>query len=140
MLKIILVLLLASAVVQFLTPRTKKLAFKIKAIDRPGPRKIHQKAMPRLGGLAIYVGFVCAAVLVLPLNSPLIGLLTGLTIILIVGIIDDIKTISPVLKLAGQSIAAGCAVGFGITVNFVANPFNGNIIPLGWISVPFTVL
>jgi len=139
-LKTIFALLLAGLVVWFLTPQVKRLAFRVKAIDRPGPRKVHQKVMPRLGGVAIYAGFVCAVMLAMPLNLPLIGLLTGLTIILLVGIIDDIKTISPVLKLAGQIAAAGCAVGFGVTVDFVNNPFNGNIMPLGWISVPFTIL
>ena len=96
--------------------------------------------MPRLGGVAIYAGFACAVMLALPLNLPLIGLLSGLTIILLVGIIDDIKNISPVLKLAGQILAAGCAVGFGVTVDFVSNPFTGHIMPLGWVSVPFTIL
>jgi UDP-GlcNAc:undecaprenyl-phosphate GlcNAc-1-phosphate transferase len=139
-LKTILALLFAGLTVWFLTPQVKRLAFRVKAIDRPGTRKVHQKAMPRLGGVAIYAGFVCAVILALPLNLPLIGLLTGLTIILLVGIIDDIKTISPVLKLAGQIAAAGCAVGFGVTVDFVTNPFNGHIMPLGWISIPFTIL
>jgi UDP-GlcNAc:undecaprenyl-phosphate GlcNAc-1-phosphate transferase len=139
-LKTIFALLLAGLLVWFLTPQVKRLAFNIKAIDRPGQRKVHQKAMPRLGGVAIYAGFVCAVMLAMPLNLPLIGLLAGLTIILLVGIIDDIKTISPVLKLAGQVAAAGWAVSFGVTVDFVTNPFNGNIMPLGWISIPFTIL
>ena len=45
-----------------LTPFVKKLAFRIGAVDRPNARKVHHRIMPRMGGLAIYIGFMAAAV------------------------------------------------------------------------------
>jgi UDP-GlcNAc:undecaprenyl-phosphate GlcNAc-1-phosphate transferase len=120
------------------TPLVSRLAFKIGAIDRPNKRKVHDRLMPRLGGLAIFVGFVIASLFLVGGSSKITGLLLGSTIILILGIVDDTRGVSPKIKLLGQLLAAAVVVAFGIQIQFVNNPFNGYFY-LGDLSIPFTL-
>ena len=60
-----------------LTPYVKQLAFKIGAVDKPDPRKVHTRTMPRLGGLAIYLATVLAVCCSLPITRDLLGILLG---------------------------------------------------------------
>ncbi|MGI6226317.1 MAG: undecaprenyl/decaprenyl-phosphate alpha-N-acetylglucosaminyl 1-phosphate transferase, partial [Peptococcales bacterium] len=53
----------------FLVPLIKKLAFKVGAVDNPSQRKVHSKPMPRLGGLAIYAGFITMVLLTQPMSQ-----------------------------------------------------------------------
>ncbi|HAU31642.1 MAG: Glycosyl transferase, family 4, conserved region-containing protein [Desulfotomaculum sp. 46_296] len=121
-----------------ITPAVRKLAFAWGAVDLPNPRKVHQHVMPRLGGLAIYVAFVIPLFLTMPV-SLFIGLITGISLIVLIGVIDDIKGISPWLKLGGQILAAYSLIMLNIQIGFVTNPFNGHIIPLGWWGIPITI-
>ena len=73
--------LLAALVSYILTPYIKKLAFLIGAIDKPDNRKVHKKIMPRLGGLAIYIAFMVAAVASLEMTMDTVGILVGATVI-----------------------------------------------------------
>ncbi|MFZ5945123.1 MAG: glycosyltransferase family 4 protein [Bacillota bacterium] len=124
-----------------LVPFIKKLAFKVGAVDNPCQRKVHCKPMPRLGGLAIYLGFVVMVLLTQELSQQVIGLLLGSSIIAALGIIDDIKEISPKVKLLGQILAAGVLVAFNIDVDYITNPFvEGSIIPLKYFNIPVTIL
>jgi UDP-GlcNAc:undecaprenyl-phosphate GlcNAc-1-phosphate transferase len=72
-----------------LTPYVKKLAFKIGALDKPEKRKVHTQVMPRLGGLAIYSGFLLSVLCTVHINKDVLGMLLGGTVIMIVGVIDD---------------------------------------------------
>ncbi|MEW5897948.1 MAG: MraY family glycosyltransferase [Bacillota bacterium] len=138
----IVAIFLAFGVAWVVTPLAEKLAFAWGAVDLPGPRKVHQKVMPRLGGLAIYAAFLAGAPLALYpayLGQPGFGLLAGATLILLVGVIDDIWGLTPWLKLLGQALAAVSILPFGIAINFVTNPLNGELISLGWLGIPLTV-
>jgi len=121
-----------------ITPMVRKLAFAWGAVDLPNPRKVHQHVMPRLGGLAIYVAFVIPLLLAIP-AGPVFGLITGVTLVVLIGLADDIKGVSPWLKLGGQILAAYSLVLFNIQIGFVTNPFNGHIIILGWWGIPITI-
>ncbi|MFA5383789.1 MAG: MraY family glycosyltransferase [Eubacteriales bacterium] len=122
-----------------LTPAVRKLAFAWGAVDLPNPRKVHQHVMPRLGGLAIYVAFVIPLLLTMPVG-PVFGLITGVSLVVLTGVIDDIKGLSPWLKLGGQILAAYSLILFNIQIDFVTNPFNGHsIIVLGWWGIPITI-
>lgn len=121
------------------TPFVKKLAIKLGAIDAPNARKVHRTVMPRMGGLAIYFAFTVTVLLTQPLTQPLMGLLLGGTIIILVGIFDDIHGLSPHWKLVGQLAAAVVLVAFGYHVDFVTNPFGSSVIPLGILSIPVTI-
>jgi len=124
-----------------LVPLIKKLAFKVGAVDNPCQRKVHCKPMPRLGGLAIYIGFIAMVLLTQPLTQQILGLVLGSTVIAIIGVVDDIKDISPKLKLAGQIIAACVLVAFNIDVDYITHPFfKGQILSLSYFSIPVTIL
>lgn len=135
----------------FLTPLIKKLAFKIGATDKPNQRKVHQKIMPRLGGLAIYISFILGIVIIRPnlnFNLPLLhpndyvhlAILLGSLIIIITGAIDDVKEISPRVKLLGQILASLVVIILGdIKVEFINLPFGGQL-DFGMLSIPFTMV
>jgi UDP-GlcNAc:undecaprenyl-phosphate GlcNAc-1-phosphate transferase len=98
-----LIALLASYV---LTPYVKKIAFKIGALDKPNKRKVHHKVMPRLGGLAIYCGFILAVLCTMHISKDILGMLLGGTVIMIIGVLDDKYQLPAKVKLLGQIIAA----------------------------------
>lgn len=122
-----------------LTPAVKKLAIKVGAVDRPNARKVHTRIIPRLGGLAIFAGFIVSVLFCMPLTSELFGLLAGCTAIVALGIWDDICNIPAKVKLAGQIIAAAIPVAFGIRIEWLTNPFGTLIVLPDWIAVPVTI-
>lgn len=121
------------------TPLVKKLAVKVNAIDKPEARKVHVEVMPRLGGLAICLGFWAGVLLTQPLTGEILGLLGGGFLICLVGVWDDIKGVSPKVKLLVQILAACLALAMGIRVEFMTHPLQG-VISLGVFSYPLTVL
>ncbi len=125
-----------------LTPLARRLAFRVKAIDHPNPRKIHRQAMPLLGGLAVYAAFWSAAGLTLLLtggSQPLQGLFWGSTLILALGIYDDIKGLSYKAKFAGQFAAALILLAFNIRIEFITLPFQ-DMVFLGIFMIPLTLV
>ena len=127
-----------------ITPLVKKLAFKIGATDKPNYRKVHQKIMPRLGGLAIYISFVIGVLIVQP-ESPyanaLSAIMIGSAIIIITGIFDDIYELSAKIKFIAQIAAALVVVLWGgVQVEFINLPFTDGIIQFGFLSIPITIL
>jgi UDP-GlcNAc:undecaprenyl-phosphate GlcNAc-1-phosphate transferase len=135
----ILILALAAFIITYgITPLVRKVAVRIGAVDRPNSRKVHRFLMPCLGGVAIYVGFLAVVLATQPLSRSMWGLLLGSTVILILGIVDDLRDLSPKVKLLGQIAAALLVVPFGIKVEFLTNPFDG-VFQLGLFSIPVTV-
>ncbi|MCL2766598.1 MAG: undecaprenyl/decaprenyl-phosphate alpha-N-acetylglucosaminyl 1-phosphate transferase [Peptococcaceae bacterium] len=125
----------------FATPFVRKLAFKCGAIDSPNERKVHKKTMPRMGGLAIYLSFVLVVLFTQEMTPFIKGLLLGGSLIVLLGIADDIRGISPRLKLSGQIVAALVVVAFGLEVRTLTNPFAASdMIALGVLAIPITVL
>lgn len=144
-------LIASLALALMLTPLVKKFAFRVGAVDVPNARKVHSRIMPRLGGLAIYASFTLTVLLLMYFipenlmmasNRNLIGaLLTGGTIIVLLGALDDRFDLSAKLKLLVQ-IGAACVVvfGFDIKVNIVNIPFGEAMQPLGeWVGIPLTI-
>lgn len=121
------------------TPGVKKLAIKIGAIDKPDERKVHTHVIPRLGGLAIYIGFMAAVLYSMPVFSEFFGFLLGAAAIVLLGIWDDIRNIPARVKLAGQIIAAAIPVAYGVQIGWVTNPFGTILIIPEWLAVPVTV-
>lgn len=134
---------LATAFISFImTPVIRKLAFKIGVIDIPkDERRVHKEPMPLMGGLAIYIGVILSALLFLDLNRELISILIGGTIILISGIIDDTKGLSPKLKILFQLMAGLSLILGDVKIDFVTNPFSpdNSIIYLNYFSIPITL-
>lgn len=130
---------IALIVTYALTPSIKKLAIKIGAIDRPNARKVHTRIIPRLGGLAIYIGFLAGVLWSVHLSYEIMGLLLGCTAIVLLGIWDDVCQIPAKVKLVGQIIAALIPVCFGIQIEWLTNPFGDLIVLPELIAVPVTV-
>lgn len=130
---------IALAVAYFVTPKVKELAVRAGAMDAPDARKVHKEPIPRMGGLAIYLGFIIAVFASVHINREIAGLLLGGTLILVLGIIDDMKQLSAKIKLYGQIIAAFVPLLFGVRIEWLTNPF-GDMIFLDYLSTPITVL
>ncbi|MGM0841721.1 MAG: glycosyltransferase family 4 protein [Bacillota bacterium] len=123
-----------------LTPLVKMLAFKIGATDRPNQRKVHQKIMPRLGGLAIFLSFVIGVIILQPENVYSTAILVGAFIIVLTGMLDDMIELSAKYKLLGQIVAALLVVVWGgAQVEFINLPFGGQI-EFGFMSIPLTII
>lgn len=137
--QIILVVLSAFVVAYLSMPFVIQLAFRIGAIDQPDKRKVHSQAMPRLGGLAIFLAFVSMALIWSKGAGAFSGILLGALVMFAVGMLDDVYQLSPWVKLAGQCLAAATAMYFGVMVHFVTNPFDG-LVALGYLSLPLTFL
>lgn len=108
------------------------LAKKFNLVDnprlRPHPAHIQKRVVPRAGGLLPFIGIVSAIIIFLPLTLNISGILAGLTILLIIGLLDDrYPGFSPYLRLLGQFIAAAFVVFSGIGINFITNPLGGII-------------
>ncbi|CRK81378.1 glycosyltransferase family 4 protein [Neobacillus massiliamazoniensis] len=123
-----------------ITPFIKKLAFLIGATDKPEQRKVHQKIMPRIGGLSIFISFIIGVLIIHPTESNHQAILIGSFIIIFIGLLDDIKDLPPVIKLAGQIVAAFIVVYMGdMNVDFINLPFGGKI-NFGPLSIPLTMI
>lgn len=139
MLQYVVPFIIALVVSYLLTPGVKKVAIKVGAVDRPNARKVHTHVIPRLGGLAIYIGFMAAVLFCVPLHHELIGMLLGCTAIVAIGIWDDICNIPARVKLVGQIAAACIPVAFGIQIEWLTNPFGDILVLPEVIAVPLTI-
>ncbi|MBQ2120346.1 MAG: undecaprenyl/decaprenyl-phosphate alpha-N-acetylglucosaminyl 1-phosphate transferase [Peptococcaceae bacterium] len=140
MLKDIFMAVLALVFSLLLVPLVAKLAIKIGAVDKPNARKVHTRIMPRMGGLAIYISFFAVLFLSQGMTRQLLGLFLGGTVLVLVGIVDDMKDIPAKVKLCGQILAACIVVGFGVRVDFMTDIFFGGMFQLSVFSAPFTVI
>ncbi len=137
--------LLCAMVVSFLmSPLVKSFAYKVGAIDVPKDnRRMHKKPTPRLGGLAIFLGFMFSILIFVPIDRQLRGILLGAVIIVVLGVVDDITPLRAGFKFIVQIAAALVAVYHGVLVQILSNPNVFSSEPywyLGWASVPITVL
>lgn len=135
---LLLIFLISFGITYLAIPLNISFAIKIGAIDRPDARKIHLKPIPRLGGLAMYLSFVIMVFINLLIHKIIIGILIGATLITIVGILDDLISLKPLVKLFCQIMIALITYQFGIAIEFITSPFGG-ILYLGWLSLPITV-
>ena len=135
-------------------PFSRWLAATIGAIDYPGNRRVNTHPVPRCGGIALYLGFL-AGCLTLYLGVTYFGwritdlyivkgiqyptLLMGISIMFIVGLIDDIVQITPKQKMAGQILAATIVALSGVSIDMVRSLVDGAYLELGWLNVPLTV-
>ena len=137
--------LLVAAIVAFIaTPVVRSLAYKIGAVDVPKDnRRMHNHPIPRMGGLAIFFGFILSALIFVPLSTPVRGMLLGGVIIVILGIFDDIYALPALPKFFVQIAAALVAVLMGNQIDILSNPNIFSSEPywvLGIWSIPISVL
>ena len=139
------------------TPLAKCIAQHLGAIDKPDERRINKVPIPRMGGIGIALGLV-AAVAVQVAGTKLLGwptvfvphmqlqgvdyklLTVAVVIVFLTGAIDDVRNLKPRQKLLGQILAACAAAASGLVIGNVANPFTAELIPIGWLAYPITVV
>ena len=141
----VLLALFAALVMSFAaTPVVKNFATRVGAIDVPRDnRRMHKHPIPRLGGLAIFLGFILAVLLFADINKQIRGVLLGSVIIVIVGAIDDIVSLKWWLKLLGQFAAAGVAVWHDVVITVFSNPIvfsDTQHLLLGGLAIPITII
>lgn len=131
------------------TPLVRRLSLRFGWIDHPSDRKVHPKPTPTLGGLAIFLGIVVALIVarVLPAlaglyetTSELDAAVLAMVVIVVVGVIDDVRGLSALGKLAGQVLAAGLLVLAGVQLLYFYFPGQGVLSLSPDLAVPLTVL
>ena len=137
------------------TPYTVRLARKVKAIDRPkDKRKVHKRVMPRLGGIAIVLGFLVSAIYLISVmvvekkldilannyHIKLLGFFLAVIILEIFCFFDDKKGLKPIVKLLGQLIAALIVVKSGLVIDKIVIAGSGEIISNELFLQIFTVV
>lgn len=124
-----------------LTFYVKLFAEKFKLFDFPSPRKIHSRPVPRLGGMAIVLSFLIvlagyilashrldfSLVKFWHLDQKILGVVLGLIIVLVIGVIDDIRGMKAHKKLFWQIIAALIVVFSGVSIGFLRLPFGAHL-------------
>ena len=126
------------AVTLVLTPVVKIIANHVGALDNPNARKVHTKITPRLGGLAIFLGFLTGFMMYAPQNTVMISILIASFVLVLTGLIDDIKPLPAKYKFSGQIIAALIITVYGGIILEHITIFD-YIIDFGWFAYPLTI-
>ncbi|HWM55340.1 MAG TPA: MraY family glycosyltransferase [Solirubrobacterales bacterium] len=135
----VLAFIVAAAIAWLLVPYAERLARRLGAIDLPKERGLHDKPMPRLSGLAIFVAIEVAGWIFLPADGESRSILIGAAAIALVGVLDDVRGLPALPKLLGQVGAALIPVLGGVHPEVLTLPFVGGF-ELGWVTYPLTVI
>jgi UDP-GlcNAc:undecaprenyl-phosphate GlcNAc-1-phosphate transferase len=130
----------AVVIVVALTPAVGGMARLLGVVDEPDVRRLNPRPIPRLGGLALFLGIIVPALAFLHLTREVRGLLIGAAVATVVGAIDDFRGLPWWLKLVGQIGAAVIAVSFGLWIDHFTLPFLGVHNLPAWVGMPLTVL
>ena len=124
-----LTFILAFLIAMAFSPIAIKVAHKIGAIDIPKDgRRMHTRAMPRFGGLAIYVGTMGSMLAFLTFDRQVIGVMIGGSLMYLLGVVDDLKNLPAKVKFLGQIIIALLMYWWGLRIDFLTNFFGeGNL-------------
>lgn len=125
-----------------LTPLMRKLALRTGFVDIPVARSMHSEPKPYLGGAAIFLAFAVAAMIGGGLRDPkVVGILTGGSLILLLGIVDDRVRLSPKVKFLGQILAAAVLVYFfDVKIDYIYSPLGDRWVQFGAFAGPLTIL
>ena len=134
-----------------ITPLVIAYAKRVGAMDQPNERKVHKNPVPRLGGVAIYASFFLSLVIAVYLDpkaeifssmTPYNGvmLVISLTLVLLLGIWDDLQQLSPGKKFLGQIIAGTIVYFAGFRISAITHPFSPDLLTLGYWDYPATLL
>lgn len=131
-----------------LIPWVARLAYRLGRVDQPDARKVHTVPIPRLGGIAIFLGFLVSVAMtewlvpgsLFDFEGSIKGLLVGATLMFALGVADDLRPLNAKLKLSLQIVAAIVAFWLGVRVEFLSNPLGSGIwiLPAA-IALPLTV-
>ena len=146
----------AAAVISFvLTPLVRRVALRVDAVDHPDHRRVNIVPIPRGGGVAVATAFIGVGLVFSIANGELkflpfpfavdpanlVALLLGGAVAAAFGVLDDYFDLRARWQFVGQLALAGLAIGLGILVEFIANPFGSGLLRLeGPFAIGFTAL
>ncbi len=136
--RIFLMVFITFLFVVFVTPFVKKIALHVGAVDLPNARKVHQRPMPRLGGLGIFFGFLLGFMIFGSYSETMNSILIASFIIVLTGVIDDVKPLKASHKFIGQVVAACIVVFYGKILLKDLSAF-GLYFDFGMLSYPVTI-
>jgi UDP-GlcNAc:undecaprenyl-phosphate GlcNAc-1-phosphate transferase len=140
----------AAALSAAMTPPIRSLAIRLRALSRPGGRNLNERAVPRMGGVAVAIGTLAPLALVAMVHSSvgaslradalqLLGLVAGGVFLCGVGTLDDVRRLRAIHKLALQVAAAVIAFSCGYRIEAVRLPLIGEL-SMGVFALPVTTL
>ena len=135
-----LILLASAGIALLLCLLLTPVARKTGLLDHPSERKVHQDPVPLVGGAAIYLTMVLLIALATPYGAEALPLLIACGMMLITGMIDDRRELSPFIRFIIQILAC-CIMIFAskvVLTDFGSLMWNG-VLSLGWMSVPITI-
>lgn len=107
----------------YFTPVIRKGAIRYGVVDQPdGQLKVHKEPVAYLGGVAIYLSFLFALAFTYEFDAEVLGLLLSASIIVMLGLFDDLKVLTPEVKLLGQIVAAVVLIKAGIMIRLTFLP------------------
>lgn len=125
----------------FITPIIQKLSKKIGAIDKPNKRRVNKIAIPSMGGLGIYISMFASVFFLQSIDKEYsIPIFIGSTIIVIIGILDDIFELSAYQKVSGQLAAALIPYIFRIRIEQINIPLFGNLTVVPLVGLIMTII
>ncbi|WP_208560832.1 glycosyltransferase family 4 protein [Marinilactibacillus kalidii] len=138
---VLLVTIATTLVSLALTAIYKKVAVKLNLVDVPEARRVHDKIMPTMGGITIFIAYYFSLFFLLPIPHYIVfPIFLGSLVILLTGMIDDMKNLSPLLKVLGILIGALIVFYLGdISLETMTLPFIGTLKFGSW-SLPFTLI
>ena len=131
---------IALGIVILLTPAVGGMARLLGVVDEPDGRRLNRRPVPRLGGLAIFLGILVPSLAFLDLSGEMRGVVIGAAVACVVGVVDDFRGLEPMPKLAGQIVAAAIPTAFGVWIDHFTLPFVGAVDLPAWVGVPLTIL
>lgn len=137
----VLMACIASALASLMiTPIVRKLAIAIGAVDKPNERRVNTRPVPTMGGIAIFISFFLFTIFFLPIpNQEILPIFFGACVIAVTGIVDDMKGLSPRVKVLGILVAGLIVYYFGdIQLNMITLPLFGEV-HFGSLSLPVTL-
>ena len=118
--RVILTLLIGFVVAYATTPLSIRLAYKLDIIDRPrDDRRVHNRPIPRFGGMGIFLGSMAAMVIPAGMNSSIRVAMLGGVLMYGLGVADDIMDLRPIVKFAGQVLISTLMFFLGIRIKFI---------------------
>jgi len=140
MLQVMINILLLSLVVSFCASfLVKRVLVHFNILAHPGERKVHKKAVPEGGGIAIFFTVILMGILFIGFKSEFLGFYIGATIMFLMGLLDDIFDVRARYKLLGQIVAILLAMFFGLTIQFITGQ-GGTVMNVGILALPLTFL
>jgi UDP-GlcNAc:undecaprenyl-phosphate GlcNAc-1-phosphate transferase len=121
-------ILVMSSLVSFgLTPIVIRLAYVLGVLDFPASRKVHAEPTPLLGGLAVYTAFGVSILANSILDGQVVAIMLGGTLLVLVGIVDDIRPVPAGIKLMAQLVAVAVVIGSGVVLTLFPPSLPGNV-------------